>query len=158
MVSLMSGGPGQQQSQSNGFDTGEWVGPPVLFRSAAGLVLQIKATRGDFFIALQSSGMSMLDRTPSLAGANVLSLQIADAEPAHGSRPMEPMKPMEPMTLNPMEMRMGDMYMGMGRSEAQPQPRHEPRAKRFCTQCGKPVGSADRFCAYCGTRLTPSEE
>jgi hypothetical protein len=166
MVSLMSAGPGQQQSQSNGFETGEWLRPPVLFRAAAGLVLQIKAARGEFFIALQSSAMSLLDRAPSLAGANVLPFQIADAETAHGFRPMESMKPMEPMepmkpmepmrSLNPMEMRIGDMYMGMGRSEPEPQPRSEPRAKRFCTQCGKPAGSADRFCAYCGTRLAPS--
>jgi hypothetical protein len=171
VVTLMSGGPGQQQSQSNGFETGEWQAPPVLFRAPAGLVLRVEGARGPSFIRLQSSGMTLLDAAPALAGANVLPLQPAAEQTASDMRPMEPMEPLKPMQpLKPMEMRMGDMHMRMGAPEpeprAKPEPRPEPQqasepqaahARRFCTQCGKPTGATDRFCAYCGNRLAPAE-
>lgn len=170
VVTLMSGGPGQQQSQSNGFETGEWQAPPVLFRAPAGLVLRVEGARGPSFIRLQSSGMTLLDAAPALAGGNVLPLKPAEQTPP-GMRPMEPMKPMEPLKplepmqpLKPMEMRMGDMHMRMGtpEPEARPEPQQtsQPQAaheRRFCTQCGKPTGATDRFCAYCGNRLAPAE-
>ena len=158
VVTLMGGGPGQQQSQSSGFDTGEWLAPPVLFRTGGGLVLRIETARGHSFIRLQSSGMHLLDAAPSLTGANVLPLQPSEEAAAPSFRPMEPLKPMEPMKpMKPMEMRMGNMHMRMGGSEAKPEA--APAAeKRFCTQCGKPAGPADRFCGRCGSRLTPLEE
>ncbi len=71
---------------------------------------------------------------------------------------MKPMKPMEPMNLgdmsmgvNPMEMRMGNMYMRMPEN-----PKLESPSKsnqHFCTQCGNLVKTDDRFCANCGHKL-----
>jgi len=59
-------------------------------------------------------------------------------EPMKPMAPMTPMKPMEPMkpmgSMRPMELRMGDMHMSMGKRE-----KEEEKAKRFCTQCGKPA-------------------
>jgi hypothetical protein len=60
------------------------------------------------------------------------------------------MKPMKPMgSMQPMEMRMGDMHMSLGTREKEGQ-----SAKRFCTQCGAPAQSDDRFCASCGHALS----
>lgn len=77
-------------------------------------------------------------------------------EPMKPMKPMEPMEPMKPMTMgnmsasaNPMEMRMGDMYMRMG-EESEPQ--FKPK-QRFCTECGNSVKASDRFCASCGHKL-----
>jgi predicted amidophosphoribosyltransferase len=54
--------------------------------------------------------------------------------------------------MRPMEMRMGDMHMSMGTREKAAEP-----AKRFCTQCGKPVQDDDRYCASCGHALSGSK-
>ncbi|HSZ80206.1 MAG TPA: zinc-ribbon domain-containing protein, partial [Chthoniobacterales bacterium] len=83
-------------------------------------------------------------------------LAMKPMKPMEGMKPMEPMRPMEPMkpmgSMRPMELRMGNMHMSMGSVEKEPQ-----TAKRFCTQCGKPVQSDDRFCASCGHPLSGSK-
>jgi NADH pyrophosphatase NudC (nudix superfamily) len=178
IVTLVSAAAGQQQSQRNGFETGNWHGPPTLLRTAAGLIVRIDADRGQFFVQVQGSGMGLLTTAPALTGADVLSLrQVADQHAASSSQmePMEPMKPMEPMepmkpmqpmqpmepmrmgdmemSANPMEMRMGNMHLRMGSPEQQ----QKPSARRFCPQCGTGVSPEDRFCASCGHRLVPAE-
>jgi hypothetical protein len=79
-------------------------------------------------------------------------------EPMRPMEPMKPMKPMEPMkpmgSMRPMELRMGDMHMSMGSVEKESVEKEPQTAKRFCTQCGKPVQIEDRFCASCGHPLS----
>jgi hypothetical protein len=164
-VTLMSGGAGQQQSQRTGVESGAWLSPPVLFRSAAGVVLRLDASKGPFLFQVQSSGLAAFSAPPSLANADVLPLrQMSSSEtsasgftPMQPMEPMQPMKPMEPMQpmkpMEPMQMQMGSMKMQMGSSPSgQPETR-----KRFCTHCGEAVGTEDRFCGHCGHRLVPGE-
>lgn len=152
IVTLASGGPGQQQQASTGFQTGKWTVAPTLFKTASGVVLRIESEQGQSFMQLQAGGISTMSGTPALSDAEVLSLQQVEATPSQSMPPMEPMKPMEPMQpmkmgnmemkINPMEMRMGNMSMEMGSS-----------GKRFCSQCGTAVQGSDRFCSSCGHQL-----
>lgn len=167
-ITLTTSGPGQQQSQGSSIHTGRWTLPPTVFRLPTGVVLRIEATRGQFFVQVQAGVMQLMSAAPHLADAEVLSLrQVAGTTAASQSSmapmpPMEPMKPMEPMEpmkmgdmemrMKPMEMRMGNMHLQMG-SPSQP-----AEKKRFCTQCGAPVGANDRFCGQCGHRLVPDAE
>ncbi len=164
LITLTSHSNSQQQSQSSGFQTGNWTVPPTLFRTPAGFILRIESSSGQHFVQIQSNGMSTLQAVPSLVHADVISLeQVADA--ASSSQQsieftplMEPMKPMEPlppmkmgdmeMRMNPMEMRMGNMELRMG-EKLQTQ-----SGSRFCSQCGQSVKESDHFCSSCGHRLT----
>jgi len=166
IVALSSGDEGQQQSQSTGFTTGKWSKTPELFRSGGYLVLRLESKRGLEFIRVRGSQIQWMRSEPDLKNAEKLKLEKSDEsfamkpmapmKPMEPMRPMEPMQPMEPMKplkpmggLRPMEMRMGGMHMSMGGIEKETQ-----SAKRFCTQCGKPVQSEDRFCASCGHALS----
>ncbi len=172
-VTLFSGGPGQQQSQASGFETGVWQMPPVLFQTATGLVIRIEAAGRQFFIQIQGGAMQLLRTAPSLAGADVVALQQVDTrdhsqpdpmEPMQPMEPMEPMKPMKPMEplrmgnmemrMNPMEMRMGSMRLRMDTTPEPAQTSPQAVPHRFCTQCGTAVSPHDRFCSSCGHRLT----
>src|SRR5688572_2080472 len=77
VITLVSIGPGQQQSQRSGFTTGQWLGPPVLFQTAAaGIVLRIDGEQGCFFVRLDAQGISVLEAAPpTLVGAEVLPLR-----------------------------------------------------------------------------------
>ena len=163
LITLTSQSNSQQQSQSSSFLTGNWTVPPTLFRTPAGFVLRIESSSGQRFVQIQANELSTLQMAPSLADANVISLeQVADTSTSSQQSKqftplMEPMKPMEPlppmkmgdmeMRMNPMEMRMGNMELRMG---------EKPQAQsgsRFCSQCGQSVKDSDRFCSSCGHRL-----
>ncbi|MDJ0554424.1 MAG: zinc-ribbon domain-containing protein [Microcoleaceae cyanobacterium MO_207.B10] len=162
VVTLASGGIGQQQQASTSLQTGKWNVPPTLFKTASGVILRIESEQGQSFVQLQAGGISTISGAPSLSNAEVLSLQQVEATPSQGMAPMEPMKPMEPMqpmepmepmkpmkmgnmemNMNPMEMRMGNMSMQMGTNSG----------RRFCSQCGATVTASDRFCSSCGFQL-----
>jgi hypothetical protein len=154
IITLASSGPGRQQSQSNGLETGSWLAPPTLFRTSMGLILRIEATQGQCFIQLQANGISVMETPPLLAGADVLPLRQTETGTAssQGStepmQPMQPIKPLEPMSpMKPMEMRMGNMEMRMGA------PEQSLAGHRFCSQCGQAIEAGDRFCSHCGHRL-----
>lgn len=153
-IALVSSGPGQQQSQRNSFETGNWRVPPTGFRTPSGVVLQIEAKQGQHFIQVQANGMTRLNSAPSLSNADMLPLQQVDeAVSKHAMpdmQPMKPMKPMPPMQISDMEMRMGTLRM-----ETAPQQRQSTR--NFCPQCGSKVAIGDYFCSYCGNSLAPSE-
>ncbi|NJN68216.1 MAG: zinc ribbon domain-containing protein [Chloroflexaceae bacterium] len=164
LVTLMSGGPGQQQSQRTGVDSGAWLAPPVLFRVAGGVILRLDTSKGQFLFQVQSSGLAAFSSPPSLANADVLPLRQATSSETPGFTPMEPMEPMKPMKpmppmepmkpmepMPPMQMQMGSMKMQMG------PPGQQAAPKRFCTRCGEAVGPEDRFCGHCGHRLVPGE-
>jgi hypothetical protein len=165
LITMGSSGAGQQQSQRNSFETGEWDHPPTLFRTSDGVVLRVEAEGNQFFFRLGAGGTQTLSGAPSLRDADVLPLQKAAVEKSMNMEPLAPMKPMEPMQplkpMKPMEMHMGNMSMRMGEQEQEPPRRdleqHEPdrTTKRFCTQCGQPAGETDRFCGRCRHQLRP---
>ena len=141
-ITFASSTPGQQQQASSSFHTGKWLIPPTAFRITSSVILRIDSESGQYFVQVQGSSTIVLNSPPSLAGAEELSLQPADAP---SMKPIEPMKPMPPMKMNNMEMRMGNMSMQMGNSA--------PKAERFCSQCGAKTAEGDRFCTSCGNRL-----
>jgi NADH pyrophosphatase NudC (nudix superfamily) len=156
LITVSSSRAGQQQSQSSGFETGQWVAPPTLFRVTTGFVLRIEAGQ-PLYVQLQAGQMQVLATAPTLLGAEVLPLQpIADSTQAqpNSMQPMQPMQPMQmgnmQMQMQPMEMRMGNMEMRMGETLA------NSSNQRFCPQCGATVQANDRFCAKCGNQLTRS--
>lgn len=172
VIKLVSGGPSQQQSQGNSFETGNWRVPPTVFRTQNGVVLRIEADPGQHFIQVQANKMSRLDAEPSLSDADVLPLQKVGTEaassqnsmqPMQPMKPMEPMKPMSPMQIDdmqmqmkPMTMRMGNMEMRMGEPlQTKTAPEQRQSTKNFCPQCGSKVGGGDRFCSNCGNSLAP---
>lgn len=152
VVTLQSSDPGQQQSQSQAFGSGNWLAPPTLFQTANGLVLRIEGETGQKFVQLLSGGIQVMDRSPSLSGAQVLALHIVEAPTSQPAiEPMNPMKSMEPM--NPMKMEMGDMRLEMGGSSASESPSSGSQGARFCSQCGTPIKPTDKFCSQCGHQV-----
>ena len=155
IVALSSDDEGQQQSQSTGFSTGKWSKAPELFRSRGNLVLRFESKGATKYVRVRGSQSQSMHSEPDLENAEKLKLKKSDEsvamkpmEPMKPMKPMEPMQPLKPMgNMRPMEMRMGGMHMSMGASEKE-------AAKRFCTQCGKPVQNDDRFCASCGHALS----
>lgn len=160
IVALQSSDPGQQQSQSQAFKSGNWLVPPTLFQTSNGLVLRVEGEAGQKFVQLLSGGIQVMDSSPSLSGAQTLALQIVEestSQPAIESmKPMEPMKPMKPMkpmeAMKPMKMEMGDMRLEMGGSSAR-ESASAGQGARFCSQCGTPIKSADKFCSQCGHQV-----
>ncbi|WP_416670377.1 zinc ribbon domain-containing protein [Egbenema bharatensis] len=165
IVTLSSQAPGQQQSQQNGFTTGEWATPPILFQTSTGVIIQIETAEGRSYIQVQANGMKTLSQAPALKNADVLPMQAESQQQSSNAAEMKPMQPMEPMQpmkplkmgdmemqMNPMQMCMGDMELKMGDS-VPPARTSEATTRRFCTQCGSAVTPDDRFCAHCGHQL-----
>ncbi|MGG6296689.1 zinc ribbon domain-containing protein [Leptolyngbya sp. AN02str] len=168
LLTLLHQSAGQQQAQSTQLETGEWMLPPSLFQVANGYVLRLEAQQGQWFVLIQASSLQVLATPPSLTNAVAIALtpttdsesEVAESTTGSSStgatplKPMEPMQPLPPlkmgnmsMSQNPMRMRMGEMELTMGESNAQ------PSTQRFCPQCGTSVNLGDRFCAQCGHRL-----
>ncbi|MBV9391172.1 MAG: zinc ribbon domain-containing protein [Verrucomicrobia bacterium] len=161
-VMVGSGNEGQQQSQSSKFATGKWKQPPELFRTQGQLILRLQLDNGPYFIRISGGQIQHLDLEPNLTDAEKIpmkesNLRTEKMAPMKPMAPMEPMKPMQPLKplegMRPMEMRMGNMHMVMGDMSLSSQA--TGHSQRYCTQCGKPAGSADRFCGSCGYKLAP---
>jgi hypothetical protein len=86
LMRVQSSGPGQQQGQSQSFDTGVWAQPPQLFKTGDGLIVQIVAAQGRFFFALNTGSIARLDMEPALQDARPLSLQKTDETASHPHR------------------------------------------------------------------------
>jgi zinc-ribbon domain len=168
IVTLMTGGPGQQQQASNSFQTGDWVSPPEIFTVPLGAVIKLHTTQGEHYVQIQGGSMT-LGSASSVAASQQMQMQQADTPAAPSMTPMQPLKPMQPMKMgnmeinnNPMEMRMGNMHMQMGHmrmgepiqsaQSASPSQSAQP-TRKFCSQCGVSVEPSDRFCSSCGHRL-----
>lgn len=171
VVKLISTSVGQQQSTSSSFETGKWQLPPVIFRTAAGVIIQIAAERGQQLIQVQAQGISILKASPSLSHADALPIQPVETEvgtkpnttmprlePLPSMAPMQPMKPMQMgdmhMDLGRMEMRLGNMEMRLG-TPADQETAPKQSNQNFCSQCGSKVAAGDRFCVNCGHQLMP---
>ena len=155
-IALSSSSGGQQQSQRQGYVTGKWTKPPLLYKSKRGPVLEVTTNRGAFHFRVSPTGIVALREVPVLQDS--IPLQKAKAAgsaqrqlpPMPGMKPMESMPPMAPMTMS-----MGDMHMSMGapRGPVSPKQLSVDSGKRFCTECGREAASGDKFCAGCGKRL-----
>ena len=152
LITLLSSTPGQQQSQSSGFTTGNWSKPPHLYQTESGFILEINSDTKQHFVLIQANSISTI-AAPFLKNAIPVNLQpIPDSnENKLDFELMQPMQPMKmgnmSMSMNPMSMKMGNMSMSMDENKTS-QP-----TKRFCTQCGQEAKIGDRFCASCGNRL-----
>jgi hypothetical protein len=82
------------QSQGSGLMTGTWQGPPTLWQTSEGAVLEIEG-QGKTYVEISRHGVRSLEQTPELSGAEKISL--SEVEDGGGMKPVSPMKPMEPM-------------------------------------------------------------
>ena len=157
LITLVSSSPGQQQSQSSSFTTGNWTTPPQLYKIVTGFILHLNGDRGKHFILIQANSISTI-ATPVLDNAVQVNLEdIPDTAVNNNNvdfEPMQPMPPMQPMKMgnmsmdiNQMSMQMGNMSMTMGSSKT------SIPTKRFCSQCGQEAKTSDRFCSSCGHQL-----
>lgn len=157
LITLFSGSPGQQQSQSSSVNTGNWLTPPQLYKTASGFILYINGEQSQQYVLIQANSINVITN-PKVNNAAPVELQNIPDPTANSNQmefePMQPMKPMKPMrmgnmsmTTNPMSMRMGNMSMTMGKTPK------STSTKRFCSQCGAKVQQSDRFCSSCGNKL-----
>lgn len=156
IITLVNSSIGQQQSQITNVQTGSWTTPPTLFQNGGNFLLRIDSEEGTLFIELQARGINLLSTPPSLIDAEVIPLEkVAQTQTSsQRSASFEPMKPMKmgnmSMSFNPMEMRIGDMYLRMSDNSKQESSQSQ---QNFCTQCGNLVKADDRFCGNCGHKL-----
>lgn len=150
-IGFHSTGPGQQQSQRSGIDTGPWTGRPAVLRLKNDLLLRLECAKGTSLFHIGGNRITPMGSPPDLENARELPIRESDdasdfrpMEPMQPMRPMEPMKPMEPM--QPMQMSMGNMSMKMGEESGS----GSVRARKFCTQCGNALAPEDRYCGSCG--------
>ncbi|VEP16299.1 conserved hypothetical protein [Hyella patelloides LEGE 07179] len=163
LITLVSSSPGQQQSQSNSFTTGNWTSAPQLYKTGSGFILQLNSDRGKHHILIQGNSMSTTT-TSSMQNAVQLDLEsISDRtsspnnvefEPMQPMKPMKPMQPMKPMKMGDMSMDINQMSMQMGNmSLSMEKEQKSTSTKHFCTQCGQETKIGDRFCGSCGHKL-----
>ncbi|MHA3769978.1 zinc ribbon domain-containing protein [Verrucomicrobiota bacterium sgz303538] len=148
-VTLSNSCEHQQQSQRIGFETGRWSSAPTLFRLGKDYILRVNTVSGARFIIVRGNRVQSMKGAPDLQDAEEVRMRETNIPEMASMEPMKPMEPIEPLEpLKPMEMQMGNMRMSMSVNKGAAEP-----ARRFCTQCGKPVGREDRFCAYCGAKI-----
>ncbi|MEM6255948.1 MAG: zinc ribbon domain-containing protein [Cyanobacteria bacterium P01_D01_bin.156] len=142
--------PGQQQQTSTGMTTGTWTALPKIYQTTTGIILKLFSEEGETCVHVQNNSISLMVNVPSVAEAQQLSVQQATT--VQSSNVMPPMPPMGnmQMTMQPMEMRMGNMELKMDSAANAPQPE---TARNFCSQCGSKVAPEDRFCSNCGHAL-----
>jgi hypothetical protein len=100
-VSFSNRGEGQQQSQGNGFTTGEWSKKPTVYRVGRDVIVQLDTADGFRFLRVQRNRANLVESEPSLENAEQIELKESTARRMKPMEPMRPMKPMEPM--RPME-------------------------------------------------------
>ncbi len=153
-VTLSNGAAGQQQSQRMGFQTGQWIAPPTLFRTAGGFIVQLATAQGDRYLQVQGSSLQGLSAAPNLQAASAVPLESGAAP---SMPPMPPIQPMQMgnmrMQMNPMQMKMGDLELKMGDASSTETPTASS-APNFCAQCGQRLRLGDRFCASCGHQVS----
>ncbi len=150
VVTTISQIPGQQQQASSGVHTGLWTTPPSVYRTAKGVILQVQAEQGEYYIQVEGTAMSVLGRQLSLDPSQQIQLQQVSNSPLSSLKPMKPMKPikiepMKPMQMGNMQMNLNPMEMRMGSTPS--------NIRQFCSQCGAKVKPDDRFCSSCGHHL-----
>ncbi len=155
IVTIATKNIGQQQQSSSNFSTGTWITPPEIYQTASGLIIKIKADRGETNISIQGNSTNITSTIPPLNDSQSLSVTQASSQTASSFTPMQPMQPMQPMKMGDMEMNTNPMKMKMGNMEMTMGDKSQSQSPRFCSQCGSPVQSSDRYCSHCGYQLKP---
>lgn len=157
IVTLSSHSPGQQQQSGTSFSTGSWTAPPQVLSGVAGVIVRLTTATGKLAIQIQGTSLRLVEESASIDDAQSLPLQtVADGSmlPIQPLEPLAPMKPMQmgnmQMTLNPMQMRMGNLSMRTG---GETSTSTESQTPRFCSQCGASLKVDDRFCSQCGYQV-----
>ena len=153
-ITLMTSSAGQQQSQSNSFNTGKWRTTPKLLKVGQGAVLQVDTDRGSHYVHIMSSSINLVDPPSDLQNYSAIDLKEVDDSQTADFNSIEPMPSMQPMQMgdmsmdiNTMSMKMGDMSMGINDTAK------TTTTKQFCSQCGTEAKAGDRFCRSCGHKL-----
>ncbi|MEA5497135.1 zinc ribbon domain-containing protein [Limnoraphis robusta] len=151
VVTTVTSSPGQQQQSSSSFTTGSWTFLPVIYRTDAGIVIEIETAQGKHYVNVQGNSMGVMNDTPSITQSERLQLQQVSSIPNATMSPMKPMEPMkmQPMKMQPMQMRMGNLEMQMNSTSES----SSSQTRQFCSQCGASIKPEDRFCSSCGYRL-----
>jgi hypothetical protein len=102
VLTMQSGGVGQQQSQQSSFVAGPWIAPPMAWELGGIYYVRVQTQGGTLWLQA-GRGQIGIGQTPP-PNANPLPGRSMSAPP-----PMPEMPPMKPM-----EMRMGNMAMQMG--------------------------------------------
>jgi hypothetical protein len=110
VLTMQSGGIGQQQSQQSSFVVGPWIAPPMAWELGGICHIRIQTQGGTLWLQA-GRGQIGLGQTPP-PNANPLPGRAMSAPPPIPEMP--PMRPMEMPSMKPMEMRMGNMAMQMG--------------------------------------------
>jgi hypothetical protein len=110
VLTMQSGGVGQQQSQQSSFVAGQWIAPPMAWELGGIYYVRVQTQGGTLWLQA-GRGQIGLGQTPP-PNANPLPGRSMSAPPPIPEMP--PMKPMEMPSMKPMEMRMGNMAMQMG--------------------------------------------
>lgn len=157
-ITSTSNSPGQQQSQSNSFSTGQWQNAPQLWQIDRGYILQINGTKGQYSISIQAQNMQIINGIPTVENAIPVKLEtIPDPvnQTSQTSFNFEPMQPMQPLKMGNMSMDLNSMSMQMGNMSLNMTNRaKKTNTKVFCSQCGTEAKSGDRFCRSCGHNLS----
>lgn len=159
LITLASGGPGQQQQATTQVQTGAWLEMPQVVRGGAGLLIRCVTAQGTFVWQIQGNQIGAVAATHWPEGETLPLTLNGVSSPMASMAPMAPMAPLPPlkmgdmeMSANPMTMRMGNMQLSMdnaGSNTASP----TPTSAKFCTQCGAAIAQGDRFCGSCGHPL-----
>ena len=153
LVTLASGGPGQQQQSTTQVQTGTWVEMPQVVQGGAGLLIRCITDQGTFVWQIQGTQMGAVAAAQwPQDPVHPLPLHAVSSTPMSPMAPMAPMAPLKmgdmEMSANPMTMRMGNMQLSMDKATSAP-----PASAKFCTQCGAAIAQGDRFCGSCGHPL-----
>ncbi|NJL90310.1 MAG: zinc ribbon domain-containing protein [Coleofasciculaceae cyanobacterium SM2_1_6] len=178
VITLLTGSPHQQQSQSTSWQTGVWIVPPILWRGAMGFILRVEGQGGQFLGLIQGSSISTLAAMPAIADAQIIPLQtLANPDPdstfpsMQPLQPMASMPPMPPMQMQmpslesmppmpPMQMRLGNMHMQMGGATSQVSGQSSSHAT---SQSSNPSSTSSKatstqsFCSQCGAKVRESD-
>ncbi|PZO45555.1 MAG: zinc ribbon domain-containing protein [Shackletoniella antarctica] len=160
LITLASGGPGQQQQSGTQVATGPWTELPQVVRVGSGVLVRCTTGQRTFIWQVQGGQIGAADATAWPADQAEPMQVTASSAPV--MQPMAPMQPMQmgdmQMSASPMTMRMGNMTLGKshGNSSGAADGNASGTAsgpQKFCTQCGAAVSTGDRFCGSCGHQL-----
>ncbi|MGR3278444.1 zinc ribbon domain-containing protein [Acaryochloris marina NIES-2412] len=153
IITAIAASPGQQQQTSHSFSTGHWTTSPELFRSLQGHIIRLETAQGNYVLLVQNHQIRLIEAMPPRHTLESIPLQQIVHPP---TSPIPPMPPLQPLTMGnmvmsmqPMQMRMGNMHLSMGTTATATQ----TTQNNFCSQCGTAVSAQDKFCANCGHRL-----